>query len=112
MDGLRMAVRDGRDAGWLVLLDGVVIGDCGTHGPPDADGCVEIGYGLAAPYRGRGHGSDLVRLLTRLLLERADVRRVAAKVEPANVPSRRALERSGFTVAGRDGERILYTRQE
>ena len=53
-DGLAMAIESGYPPGWLIRADGVVIGDCGIHGPVDAAGCVEIGYGLAAPYRGRG----------------------------------------------------------
>jgi len=47
-DGLAM-VRDDAGVFFLVLHDGAVIGDCGTHGAPDAQGSVEIGFGLAAP---------------------------------------------------------------
>ena len=32
--------------GWFVTLDGVVIGDCHTHGAADEDGDIEIGYAL------------------------------------------------------------------
>ena len=97
LDGLRLA------PGWLVEADGVVIGDCGTHGPPDADGRVEIGYGLAAPYRGRGYGTELVTALAQWLLRQEGVSCVVAETEAGNVPSRRALERSGFRLA-----RTLY----
>src|SRR5207248_2271360 len=55
VDALRMVGR-GSEA-WLILEAGVVIGDAGTHGPPDDAGDIEIGYGLAEPARGRGeHG--------------------------------------------------------
>jgi hypothetical protein len=48
LDGLRLAAEHGASC-WLVMRDGIVIGECGTHGPPDDRGDVEIGYGLAAP---------------------------------------------------------------
>jgi [ribosomal protein S5]-alanine N-acetyltransferase len=80
-----------------VASEGVVIGDAGTHGPPDAAGDVEVGFGLAEPSRGRGYASELVPALARALLARPEVRRVVAReVLADNVPSRRALERAGF----------------
>lgn len=95
LDALRM-VEHGSEV-WLVLADGVVVGDAGTHGPPDAAGDVEIGYGLAEPVRGGGLASELVPALARRLLARPGVRRVVAReVLADNVPSRRALERAGF----------------
>ena len=40
---------------WLVVrrADGRILGDLGTHGPPDSEGCVEIGYALARLREGR-----------------------------------------------------------
>jgi RimJ/RimL family protein N-acetyltransferase len=84
---------------WLVELDGVVIGDCGTHGEP-ADGEVEIGYGLAAEHRGHGDGGEVVQALSQWLLAQPDVERVVAETDADNVPSRRALERAGFRATG------------
>jgi RimJ/RimL family protein N-acetyltransferase len=104
LDGLRMA-----EPPWLVLLDGVVVGDCGTVGPPE-DGSVEIGYGLAQPYRGRGIGTEVVRQLAELLLARPGVRRLTAEVLLENVPSHRVLEKNGFAVERSDGEHALYVR--
>jgi hypothetical protein len=43
LDGIRLGVEHGVSTTWLVLRDGVVIGDCGLHGQPDEDGEVEIG---------------------------------------------------------------------
>src|SRR5258707_924734 len=59
-DGLAMAVKTGHPPGWLVAVGGTVIGDIGTPGPVDEAGRGEIGYGLAAPSRGRGYGSEAV----------------------------------------------------
>jgi ribosomal-protein-alanine N-acetyltransferase len=68
----------------------------GTFGPPDEHGRVEIGYGLAAPYRGRGIGSEAVRAMVDWLAAQPDVRVVTASVEVGNEPSRRLLARLGF----------------
>ncbi|MBA3842380.1 MAG: GNAT family N-acetyltransferase [Actinobacteria bacterium] len=96
LDALGMVAEYGSEA-WLILKDGVVIGDAGTHGPPDEHGDVEIGYGLAAPVRGRGLASEFVPALAEHVLARAEVRRVVARAVLAdNLPSRRALERAGF----------------
>ena len=83
-------------ASTLITLDGVVIGDCGTTGPVGGDGTVEIGYGLAKPYRGRGYGGAAVRALSHWLVRQPGVREVVATVDAGNVASRRALERAGF----------------
>jgi RimJ/RimL family protein N-acetyltransferase len=102
LDALRMHVEHGGpdDGGWFVTLaeDGRVVGDCGTFGPPDADGRVEIGYGLAAPFRGRGLGTEAVGALVDWLLAQPDIRTVTASVEIGNEPSRRLLVALGFTL--------------
>ncbi|SCE67676.1 GNAT family N-acetyltransferase [Micromonospora mirobrigensis] len=107
LDGLG-GIADGHSFGWLVTLDGVVIGDCGVHGPADEHGDIEIGYGLAAPHRGHGHGAEVVAALTRHLLSRPEVRRVVAGTEAGNRPSRRVLERAGFRHTGTDGDELRY----
>jgi len=98
VDGLRIALTRGHAPGWLITLDGTVIGDCGTHGDPDDRGDVELGFGLAAPYRGRGYGNEVAGALSRWLLAQPPVRRVIGRVELRNTPSRRALERAGFVL--------------
>jgi RimJ/RimL family protein N-acetyltransferase len=96
LDGMRMVLEHDWE-GWLILEDGTVVGGCGTCGPPDEHGDVEIGYGLAEPSRGRGLASEFVPALAQHLLARPGVRRIVARrVLADNVPSRRALERAGF----------------
>ena len=113
-DGLRMALLRGHPPGWLILLrgaaehaDDIVIGDCGTHGPADADGTIEIGYGLAPRYRGRGFGTEVVTALTRWLLAQPGIRRVRARTHVGNVPSRRILEKAGFRQESLTGTEIV-----
>jgi RimJ/RimL family protein N-acetyltransferase len=108
LDGVRMTLTGGALC-WFVTHEGVVIGDCGTHGEPDELGDAELGYGLAAPYRGRGYGTELVIGLSRWLLGQDGVRRVvASRVAVDNTPSRRALERAGFVLESADEEHTWY----
>jgi RimJ/RimL family protein N-acetyltransferase len=100
ISGLSQAIESGSPAGWLVVAGDAVIGDCGTHGSADATGSVEIGYGLAAPYRGRGYGTETVAAITGWLLAQPEVIRVRARTAAGNLPSRRVLEKAGFRIAG------------
>ena len=93
---LRMA-GPGATGAIVVMLGGEVIGDAGTHGPPDPHGDIEVGFGLGEPHRGRRYAAEFVPALARTLLARPDVRRVVAReVLADNVPSRRTLEGAGF----------------
>ena len=104
LDGMRMWVEHGGpdDGGWFITLadDGRVLGDCGTLGPPDEHGRLEVGYGLAAPFRGRGLGTEAVTVMTDWLEGQPGVRTLTAEVEVGNTPSRRLLERLGFGLTG------------
>jgi RimJ/RimL family protein N-acetyltransferase len=107
VDGLRLVA--GGASAWLVELDGVVIGDCGTTGPLGPE--VEIGFGLAAECRGRGYGSELVRLLAAALVEDPRVSSVVAHTLPANAASRRVLEKAGFVFDGEQDGLVRYVRR-
>lgn len=99
MDG-----KDGNDGG---IDRDIVIGDCGTHGPADNEGAIEIGYGLAARYRGQGFGTELVAALTRWLLAQPGIRRVRARTHVGNLASRRVLEKAGFRQVSLTGAEIV-----
>ncbi len=87
---------EGDDGGWLVALDGAVVGDCGWRGGADANGDVLLGYGLAAPARGRGVGTEAVAVLCAWADAQPGVQRLVADVHVDNAPSRRLLRRLGF----------------
>lgn len=99
-DGLRpfaeFGAAGGGDGGWLVVHDGAVVGDCGWRGGPDDAGDCELGYGLAAPARGRGLGTEAVGLLADWAQRQSRVRRLTAEVLVGNEASRRLLTRLGF----------------
>ena len=85
---------------WLVAVSGAVVGDCGWQGEPDADGVVEIGYGLAAGARGQGLGTEAVGVLAAWVERQPGVRLVTAEVLVGNEPSLRLLARLGFSERG------------
>jgi hypothetical protein len=109
-NGLTMAVDGGYPPGWLITLGGMAIGDCGIHGPVDRDGGVEIGYGLAAVYRGQGYGSEAVAAITGWLTGLPQVSHVRARALSGNAPSRRVLEKAGFWLAAFDNGHAVYRR--
>jgi GNAT superfamily N-acetyltransferase len=87
---------------WLVARrsDGRIIGDMGTHGPPDSDGCVEIGYSLAPSARGQGIGTAAVAALVSCLAAVPGILVITAVTGAENIASRRLLERLGFQFTG------------
>jgi GNAT superfamily N-acetyltransferase len=87
---------------WLVvrLANRRILGDIGTHGPPDHQGSVEIGYSLAPSARGQGIGTAAVSALVKRLAAIPQIRQVTAVTGASNTASRRLLERQGFHLTG------------
>lgn len=96
---------------WLVVADGLVVGECGTVGGVMTDGEVEIGLGLAAERRGRGLGTEVIAALAAWLARSPAVRRIVARVDVGNVASRRAFEKAGFVLERSDERACLYVRE-
>lgn len=91
----------------LVLEGGLVVGECGVKAV-DASGAAELGWGIAAPARGRGVGSALVRLLVDDALARPGVTAVEAQVDPGNHASLGAARAAGLRpVRTLDGHMLL-----
>src|SRR5579875_1943275 len=64
---------------WLVLLDGRAIGDCGTLGPPDSSGTIEIGVGVSDSYQ--KYRPEIVRGLSNWLRAQPGIIDVAGESE-------------------------------
>ncbi len=92
---------------FLVAVGGVVVGECGWFGPPDAEGVVDLGYGLAPSARGRGIATEAVALLLAWARQQGALQ-ARAEVLPGNEGSLRLLSRLAFRdVGGRAGHRVL-----
>jgi len=98
-----------RGGTFLVVQDGVVVGDCGWFGPPDETGEVEIGYGLAPSARGSGVGTSAVRHLLEWVHEQGATS-VRAEVLPGNEASVRLLARLGFVLGGEHAGHLVLRR--
>lgn len=110
-NGVALAIGHGHPVGWLVRCAGRVSGDCGIHAPVYDAGCVEIGCGLADPYRGQGFGTELAQAISDRLLGQSIVSTVRARTDRSNAASRRVLEKAGFTVVdAREEEETVYER--
>lgn len=94
---------------FLIVLDGQVVGDCGWFGPPNADGEVEIGYGVAPSVRRRGVATLAVTELLAWVAAQGATR-VRAEVLPGNEPSLRLLSRLGFTPVERTLGHVVLVR--
>ena len=83
---------------WLVEAEGVVVATGGFlshYNPPYGDVFMEV----SEPARQQGIGSYLVQELKRVCYEAG--KKPAARCDPANVASRRTLQKAGFLPCGR-----------
>ncbi|HOD66345.1 MAG TPA: GNAT family N-acetyltransferase [candidate division Zixibacteria bacterium] len=89
---------------WVASGEGrgprTLIGSGGFHGRPDAEGCIEIGYGVLPDFQGRGYATEAVAALVAWALRHRTVTMVFANTGADNQPSIRLLERLGFLRAG------------
>jgi RimJ/RimL family protein N-acetyltransferase len=92
---------------YQILIDGVVVGGIGFHGPP-RDGLVEVGYGVVPDYRRRGVATEALRRLLELAVSLDGVRRVCGRVGEDNVPSQKVMAAVGMQLVGRDPDFLHY----
>jgi [ribosomal protein S5]-alanine N-acetyltransferase len=86
-----------------------VIGTCGFKGPPDPNGCVEVGYSVVREFRGCGLATEAVQKLIRTAFD-AGASEVAAETYPLLTPSVRVMQKCGMalTGAGADPGTVRY----
>ncbi len=90
--------RDG--SGVLHLEENTIIGTCGFRSPPDAEGVVEIGYGIAPSFQRQGYATEAARLITSFAFDSGHVKKVIAHTLAGPNASTRVLEKCGFSKAG------------
>ena len=88
--------------GFIVLLgnDNLAVGTCGYKGPPGPDGVVEIGYGIAPAFQGRGFATEAAQALVAHAFNSGLVRTVRAHTSPEPNASSRVLQKCGFARIG------------
>ncbi|EST39052.1 hypothetical protein N566_04150 [Streptomycetaceae bacterium MP113-05] len=81
--------------------DSRAIDGLGFHGPPDENGGVTIGFGLAPSARGRGYASEALRGLL-LFAQAHGVTCVRGDADHDNIASQHVMRAAGMQPAGRD----------
>jgi RimJ/RimL family protein N-acetyltransferase len=89
------------------------IGRIGFHGPPDADGRVEVGYTVLPEHRGMGFATEASRALFAWARETHGIARFRASVSPTNTPSLAVVRKLGLVQTGVqwdeiDGEELVF----
>lgn len=87
---------------YVVLREGgpQLVGTCGCKGPPDGNGCVEIGYGVAASFQRRGIASEAARGLIDWAWRDERVKVIIAHTLADGAGSQGVLRRCGFAFVG------------
>ena len=79
--------------------DRMVIGSAGFKGPPDPAGMVEIAYGIAPGYQGKGYATEAAQALVDYAFDNG-VRLARAHTLPEANASTRVLRKCGFQFIG------------
>ncbi len=80
--------------------DRPVVGAAGFKGPPDADGMVEIAYGIVPSRQGRGFATEAACALMQFAAADPRVRLLRAHTLPEPNASTRVLTKCGFVHIG------------
>jgi RimJ/RimL family protein N-acetyltransferase len=88
--------------------DDVVVGGIGFHHAPEADGSVEVGYGIVEDRWNRGICTEALRAIIGFARENGALR-LDARSLPGNVASRRVMEKAGLHFAGLADGYVRYS---
>jgi RimJ/RimL family protein N-acetyltransferase len=101
--GVSWAIADavsGRAVGQIGIWLRAVAPDGSTGYREEAHGRAALSYWIAPPHRRRGYAAAALEAASSWGLARPDVHRLELFIEPANVGSWRAAERSGYEREG------------
>jgi [ribosomal protein S5]-alanine N-acetyltransferase len=86
----------------MILREGPrrVVGSVVFHGAPDAEGAVEIAYGVEQESQGKGFGSEGTLASVEWAAGQPDVRVIRATTPSWHAPSKRILAKCGLAVVG------------
>ena len=102
-------LEDQERSGFIIEVDGVVIGGCGLHHSHRRDGSTQLGIGIHHPeYVGKGYGPDAIRVLLRWAFHVQNWRRVWLTTLACNERALRAYQKLGFVEEGRLREESFF----
>ena len=86
---------------WIIeKSSGKIVGGAGFKGAPDADGMVEIAYGVVPSREGKGYATEAAMALIHFAAADARVRTLRAHTLPQANASTRVLTKCGFVHVG------------
>jgi ribosomal-protein-alanine N-acetyltransferase len=102
IQAIQTAFRDQAGVRWAIASrpDGQLIGTCGFWRLIKEHFRAEIGYELAPEWWGRGVMTEAVGAALTFGFARMNLHSVEAQIHPANIGSRRVLEKLGFVEEG------------
>jgi RimJ/RimL family protein N-acetyltransferase len=77
-----------------------MIGELCMMGEPNAEGEVEIGYGIYSEFQNNGYLTEFLGGIIEWLKTQPSVQSILAKTEKSNVSSYKVLERNMFLIFG------------
>lgn len=111
----KMAQADVKDHAWytywlvIVTNQRAGVGLAGFKGIPDDQGIVEIGYGIAPAFQGKGYTTEAVQALIAWAFRVLECKSVIAPhTKRSNVASNRVLEKVGMRVYAETAEDISW----
>lgn len=91
----------------IFLNDGTVIGDAALQDLSVEHRSCTVGMGFSRlEYRGRGYGSQALRLMLKLGFEHRGLERISASTLELNIPAQKSLEKNGFVLEGRERKAV------
>lgn len=81
---------------WQIILksENKAIGSACFKNLPDAEGSVEVGYGIYASYRNHGYMTEALKALCKWAFDIAGVQSIIAETEKDNIASQYVLQKS------------------
>jgi [ribosomal protein S5]-alanine N-acetyltransferase len=77
-----------------------IVGEIGAKHPPDQDGTIEVGYGVASSQRRRGFAAEALQAFIVFAFQRPKVKQVIAECLITNQGSIAVLRKLGFVCTG------------
>jgi [ribosomal protein S5]-alanine N-acetyltransferase len=95
-------VKNGTGIRWGITRkdDNQVIGSCGFLNRVPKHYRTEVGFELSKEYWGQGIAREALEAVVKFGFEYLELERIEALIEPANLPSQKLVERSGFQKEG------------
>lgn len=89
---------------WLAIRqdNGKPVGDLGFKGKPDADGIVEVGYGIVSEEQGKGFATEAVSALIDWAFNFDETEKAIAECLRDNTASIKVLQKLGMNQTGND----------